>query len=465
MSATLSSTPSLPPTKRHLAALARELKGPLVQPGNTGWDNVRRAWNLTVDQHPAAVVVASSAQDVAAVVRHARDTGWRVAMQTTGHGAATLDLRDVILIRTGELRGVRIDAAARRIHVAAGEPVGAVVSAAARHGLAFLAGTSPDVGVTGYTLGGGIGWLSRRYGLACNSLRSAEVVTADGVVRTIDLDRESELFWALRGGGGAFAAVTALDAELVPVARVDAGALSWPLDRAEQVLRRWAAWTAEVPDSITSIVRLLRYPPLSTLPAAIRGRSFVKVEVVCCQPGELEGHLRALRELAPAVDTVAPMTTVEMGALHGDPADPVPAMTDHRLLRELTDGTVDAVLELAGPDATIPLLAFDLRHLGGRMNVSSPEHGVLDRLDAGYAAFGVAVAVDPDTSAILDTFAAMRTRLAPWDRGTEYLNFADRPVDTRRLFEAGSFDRLAATKATYDPEDRFVSNHPVAASA
>src|SRR5262249_54925061 len=187
-----------------------------------------------------------------------------------------------------------------------------------------LAGTSPDVGVVGYTLGGGLSWLSRRFGLAANSVRRIEVVTADGRPLTVDADNEPELFWALRGGGGSYAIVTALEFDLQPVSAVYGGALLWPMERAEEVLVAWRLWLAQAPDELTSVARLLRIPELPEIPPPLQGRQMVAVEAAFVGHVDAGSKLLApLRALAPEIETFAMLTPTELGGLHNEPRNPV----------------------------------------------------------------------------------------------------------------------------------------------
>src|SRR6476661_717268 len=234
----------------------------LVLPHEPGWNEARLAWNLAVDQQPAAVALPESAEDVAAVVRWARSRGLRVAPQGTGHNAAAMgSLAHTVLVKTERMRGVEIDAERRIARVEAGVVWEEVTHAAAEHGLAALAGSSPDVGVVGYTLGGGLSWLGRRYGLASSNVLAVEIVTADGSIRRIDAESDPDLFWAVRGGGGSFGAVTAIEFALFPVAEVYAGVMLWPIERASEILHAWREWTAEMPDEMTTVGRLLQLPP------------------------------------------------------------------------------------------------------------------------------------------------------------------------------------------------------------
>src|SRR5918995_2237827 len=290
-----------------LAHLDSQLAGSLSVPGDPGWDAARTAWNLAVDQRPVAVVVAGSVGDIAQTVRAAKRLGLAVAPQGTGHNAGPLSakngLADAILVRTSELRGVQVDAEQQFARVEPGALWGDVVAAVAPHGLAALAGSSHDVGVVGYTLGGGISWLARSHGLASNQVLAIELVTADGVHRRIDAEHDAELFWAVRGGGGDFGVVTALEFRLFPVAEIVAGTLFFPLQRAEEGLQAWAAGTAHVPDSVTSVGRLLRFPPMPELPPFLSGQSFVVVEAAIQEsPARVDELLAPLRALHPAMD-------------------------------------------------------------------------------------------------------------------------------------------------------------------
>src|SRR3712207_850453 len=202
------------------------------------------------------------------------------------------------------MRGVSIDPDARVARVAAGTIWIEVVEAAAEHGLAALAGSSPDVGVVGYTLGGGLSWLARRYGLAAERVLAIEVVTADGRLVRADRSNEPDLFWALRGGGGSFAAATALEFELIELSEVYAGMLLWDISRARDVVHAWREWTATAPDTITTAIRLLHFPPLPELPDFLRGRSVVVVDGACVADEAAAVEILApLRALEPEIDT------------------------------------------------------------------------------------------------------------------------------------------------------------------
>jgi FAD/FMN-containing dehydrogenase len=213
----------------------------VYRPGDPGYDAARMPWNVAVDLRPAAVAFPTSAADVQEIVSAAAAAGLRVAPLSTGHNAAPLcALDDVVLVRTSAMRGVTVDPAARTARVEAGAIWEDVVEAAAPHGLAALHGSSPDVGVAGYSLGGGIAWYSRKLGLQANSVTAIEIVLADGSLTRVDDVHEDALFWALRGGGGSFGVVTALEFDLYPIETAYAGMLIWDRCDAEKALRGWA---------------------------------------------------------------------------------------------------------------------------------------------------------------------------------------------------------------------------------
>ena len=214
-------------------ALRVSVSGEVVGPDDAHWDRARQAWNLAVDQRPLAVVFPITDADVVAVVNAAREAGVRVAAQGTGHGAAAMgSLEDTILVSTARMRGVRIDAAKRSARVRAGALWLDVTAPASEYGLAPLACSSPDVGVVGYTLGGGLSWLGRKHGLASDSVTAIEIVLADGRHVRCDENVHAELFWALRGGGGSFGIVTAMEFRLHPASELYGGAMFWPINGA-----------------------------------------------------------------------------------------------------------------------------------------------------------------------------------------------------------------------------------------
>jgi FAD/FMN-containing dehydrogenase len=445
--------------------LSDRLDGDVTTPGDDPWETARQAWNLAVDQRPVAIVYPETADDVVATVLFAAERGIRVAFNAGGHNAGPIDWsKDALLIKWERMRGIEIDAARRRARIEAGVLGKPLAAAAGEHGLAYLAGTSPDVGVVGYALGGGLSWMIRAHGLACNSIVAAEVVTADGRRVRVDRDTEPELFWAIRGGGGNIAAVTAIELELFPVAEIYAGGLFWPIERATEILRAWRSWIETVPDTCESLGRMLQLPDAPFLPEAMRGRSFVLIEAACVgTAGDGAALIGPLRDLRPEIDTVAMLPASELSVVNMDPDFPLPYSGEGILLRDLPSDAIDAMV-----DAFVgsPLLHVEVRHLGGAAAVRSPDHGLLDAIDQPFVAFTFGITPDAEASAAVDRHvASVLGALRQWDSRRRYLNFAESRMDPRSIFPEESFDRFVRAKARYDPTGLFLANHAIESAA
>ena len=444
--------------------LKQRIDGTVFEAGDEGWDLARQAFILTIDQRPAAVVQPASTDDVIAAVNHAREAGLRIAAQRTGHNAGPLgDLSDTLLLRTEKLGGAEVDAGARRGRVGPAALWGDVTAPASEAGLAPLAGSSPTVGVVGYSLGGGLGWLGRKHGLACNSIRSVELVNADGETITADAESEPDLFWALRGGGGAFGVVTGLEFELYEVPELYAGMLAWPWERGAEVLGAWHEWTAGAPDEATSLGRFVQVPPFEEIPEFVRGKKLAIVEVAFLG-GEQEGAelIAPLRELGPELDTFAVVPPVALGMLHMDPPEPVPGASDHALLGDLPAEAIETLVEVAGPDSGSPLLSVELRHLGGAVGREPEDAGALARIDGAYSLFGVGMAATEEMGkAVVDALGRARESFASWETGAQLSNFCERSMTKQPFFTGEAYNRLREVKRRYDPNELFKPNHPI----
>lgn len=427
---------------------------PVVLPGDEAYDAARTPWNLAADQRPAAVALPTSTAEVVAVVRAAADAGLRVAPQSSGHGAAALaerDLSDVVLVRLTGLTGVTVDAASRTARALGGTLWQDVVAAAAPHGLTALHGSAPDVAVAGYVLGGGLSFYGRRHGVAANSVRAVEIVTAAGLVRAT-AEENPDLFWAVRGGGGNLGVVVAIELELLPIADVYAGMLLWDRSHAPAVTRAWVEWSRTAPESATTSLRVMSFPPLPELPPFLSGRELVIIDgAVLEDDATAERVLAPLRALAPEMDTFARIPAAELLAVHMDPPAPTPAVGDHSVLGPLDDAAVDQFLDSIGPG----LMFAELRHLGGALARPSATGGALTSVPGDYALLCVAVAPTPQAAVAgkAAAFAVVRA-MSRWSRTNLVPTFTETRSDASRFYDGDDWARLARMR---DP--LFVANH------
>ena len=417
------------------------------------WDLERGVFNILIDQRPAGIAIPKSAGDVSDVVRAAAADGKRVAAQRTGHLAAPLgSLTDTVLLRTAGLGGVQINRDAGTARVGAGTLWGELVPQASELGLAALHGSSPAVGITGYTLGGGVSFYSRKHGLACNRVIAFDVVNADGKQIRVDADNEPDLFWALRGGGS-FGVVTAIEFNLLPIREIFAGALFFPAEEAGDVLHGWLEWTRGLPEEMTSTGRFMNFPPIPDIPEPFRGKSFAVVEVIYCgKPADGEALVAPLRELGNvAMDTLAPQPPIGIAELHMDPPAPVPYWADSLLVGDLPDAAIDSVLEAVGPNSGSQLLVAELRHCGGALSRPARDAGALSSLPGAFLAFGVGVVPMPEAMAPTRAWlGAFKSSLAPYDAG-RYLNFSEERFELTQAFRPDTVDRLRPSRSATTP--------------
>jgi FAD/FMN-containing dehydrogenase len=433
----------------------------LLRRGDSGWDEARLGFNLAIDPQPALISVPRREEDVAETVRFAKEEGLRVAAQGTAHGAGALSsLSDSILLRTTAMKGVELGAAARTAKARAGAVWADLVPQASEHGLAALHGSAPNLGIVGYTIGGGVGWYSRRHGLACNRVRSLEIVGADGQLRRVNASGDPDLFWALRGGGGGFGIVTSVEFELLEIPEVYAGALFFGFERAEEVLRAWREWTAGVPEEMTSVGRLMQFPPIPDVPEPVRGKAFSILELIHIGDEASGKELAApLVELGPVMNSLAAVPPAGIAELHMDPPGPVFGITGHLLLEDLGDEALGELLRVAGPGSGSKLTSVEVRHGGGALSRLESDSGALASLPGSFNLFAVGSTMDPAAVApTRDRLDQLNAALKPFEAG-RYMSFCEEPTDFETAFSAETCDRLRALKAKYDPDDLFHPNH------
>ncbi len=428
---------------------------PLALPGDEAYVRLATPWNLAVSSTPAAVVGARGGEDVVEAVRFAAAAGMPVAVQATGHGIAG-NPDGALLIHTGRLDEcvVHPDGWAR---VGAGVRWQQVLDAAAPYGLAGLAGSAPQVGVVGYTTGGGLGPVGRTFGYASDLVRAVEVVTGDGELRRVTPGHE--LFAALRGGKGAVGIVTALEFDLIRQPEVYGGALWFDGPAAADVLAAWRTWSDALPAQATTSIALMQLPPLPAVPPPLAGRPTVSLRFVwtgaAADGAELIRPLRTVAE--PIADTVAPLPFTAIGAVHADPVDPMATHEETDLLRSLPEAALDALLAVAGPDAGSPQVMVELRQLGGALGRPPAHPDMLCQRSASHVLAVIGALASPAADRVPAHGAAVREALRPWATGGALANFGAGTGAYRlaRSYDPPTLARLTELAAKYDPAKVF----------
>ena len=456
------------PTTGSPAELRSKITGDVLAPGDTSYDEMRLAWNRAFEHRPTMIVVPTSPADVSIAVRHAVKTNQHVAIQATGHGVAAI-ANGAMLILTHKLDSVTVDTEAWTARIGSGAKWELVLGPASAAGLAPLLGSTPDVSAVGYTLGGGMGWLARKFGLSADHVRSIEIVTADGEIRIASPESDEDLFWALRGGGaGSLGVVTAIEIDLVPVPSFYAGNLFYPGSMAREVAARYRDWLREVPEELTSSIVFMNFPPFDDVPEALRGRSFTIIRGAFvgsdADGSELLEHWRAWR--APDIDMWNRIPFNEVASISNDPVEPMPGMASSAWLEDLNDDAVDILVQaLFEQDGPSPLLMAEVRHAGGAV-AREPEHPNSDGNRHNLHLLEVVGIAGPDVIADLQEFVArLHSSLAPHTAGGVYLNFLEGEEKRRRThegFDGDSWLRLRQIKASIDPKNLF--SHGIAIS-
>ncbi|PJJ65205.1 FAD-binding oxidoreductase [Compostimonas suwonensis] len=417
-------------------------------------------FNTAIVNDPSIVVGAASEADVQAAVQYAAVNSLPVRILSTGHGTET-PIVNGLLITTKRLDTVTIDPAARLATIGAGAQWGAVVAAAAEHGLAPLTGAASTVGVAGYTLGGGIGPLSRTFGFTADWVRGFRLVTASGTVARISADESPELFWALRGGKGGFGVVTEITLELIPLETIYGGSLFFAVDDIETVLRSWLDWTQTIPDSITTSAAIMRMPPLDVVPEPLRGRTLLTVRYAFVGDAE-EGArlLEPIRSAAPVyLDFVAEMPAAAIATIHNDPGAPGPGWTRGYTLGEIDQDFLSTLLAIGGPAADIPIIMVELRKLGGAMAREPQNGGAVAGRTAGFTLFVVGVPDPGLFETVLPAVAGgIAEAVAGWMSADPITNFAGSITSEQQLdslWPAEMSERLAADRRASDPAGMF----------
>lgn len=447
--------------------LRANVRGAVIGPHDEGYDAARKVWNGMVDKHPALVVRCAGVADVVSAVRFARSQNLLVAVRGGGHSFAGLSTCDGgMVIDLSPMKGIRVDPARRTVRAQGGATWHDLDHETAAFGLATTGGLVSSTGIAGLTLGGGIGWLMRAHGLACDNLVSADVVSADGRCLTASADENADLFWALRGGGGNFGIVTSFEYRLHPVSTVLGGLVLYPAAQAREVLRFYRDFTATAPDELTTLAAFLTAPPAPFIPAHLHGAPMVGV--VVCYAGPIDEGNAALRSLRafgpPAVEMIDAMpytvlqTLFDHGAPHG-----LQYYTRSANLRALDDGAIDAVIAHAARVAS-PLSAIHIHHMQGAVSRVGAGETAYSNRDAAFTLNVIAAWEDPAESPdhmrwVRDLSAAVQ----PFASGGVYVNFLGDEGEerVRAAYGTATYERLAAVKNSYDPTNVFRLNQNI----
>jgi FAD/FMN-containing dehydrogenase len=450
-------------------AFASKFAGVVITPDDDRYDAARAIWNGMVAARPALIARCRTADDIVAAVSLTRDAGLPLAVRGGGHSAAGLSLCDGgVVIDLSLMRTVTVDPQ-RRIAIAEpGATWAGYDAATAAHGLASTGGLISTTGVAGLTLGGGIGWLQRKHGLACDNLSAAEVVTADGSAVRASSQENPHLLWGLRGGGGNFGIVSRFEFSLHPVSTVIGGLMMFPLDGGQRVLRAFGDWAAELPDEASMLAAVLTAPPEPFVPAEITGHKMVGV--IGCWCGDLDegaAVLEPLRSLKPAVDVFSPMPYPALQQML-DGAAP-PGLRNYfrgGYAAELSNDLIDVML---GHGARIPspMSAIHLHHMGGAVSRVRPADTAFSGRAAAYTYNLISTWTDPaEDGQHIGANRELAAQLAPLSQQGSYVNFltdtaGDSNARVRAAYGDALYQRLARLKREFDPGNLFRANHNI----
>ncbi len=435
------------------AQLAARTSGPVwsrAEADRASYDEGRSGFNLALDHQPALVLAAATPADVVEGIRFAAGNGLPVDVQATGHGAHRA-MDGGLLVTTRRLTGVDVDPGRRVARISAGATATDVIAATAPHGLAAAVGAAPGVGFVSYTIGGGVGLLGRAHGYAADCARRLEIVTADGRELAVTQEQHPELFWALRGGGGNLAAVTAIEVDLIPVPVLYGGGLFFSGDRAPDVLEAFRRAMATAPPELTLSLAFVAFPDLPVVPPPLQGKFCGHLRVAYLgERGAGEPLIAPLRAAAPFLDTIGVLPLTKIGTIHADPVGPMPVSSDSLAL--IGDDTLSDLLPLIQPDAPFML---ELRHLGGAL---TRPRGAPSAVGHRPAMLNLFTSAYPGT--VPDVAASGQQRackaVAAASVGGPLRNFLPtRYPDATACYEPAVATELARLKTIWDPDDTF----------
>jgi len=431
----------------------------MLLPGDAEFDTTRHIWNGMIDRRPDLIVRAAGAADVLATVNYAREQNLPLAIRGGGHSAAGNSVPDGgVMLDLSPMKGIQVDPARRTVRAEPGLTWAEFDAETQKYGLATTGGVVSSTGIAGLTLGGGVGWLARTYGMSCDNLLSVDIVTADGQLRTASGDENQDLFWAVRGGGGNFGVVTALEYQLHPVGpQVLAGLLVWPRTMAPDVLRAYRDLTQTAPENTCAYAALATAPDGAPI-----------VVVVGFHNGALEqgeGLFAPLRKLGPVVDALQPMPYTAAQQMLDALIPPGNRIYwKSSILRGLDDEVLDTILEQSASMPS-PLTQAIIEFYGGAINRVGTQDTAYPLRDATYALNAISAwsAPDDDTENIAwarRLWGAVE-RLSPGSVYVNFLGVGDQGEDRVRAAYGPNYPRLAGIKAKYDPTNLFHLNHNI----
>ncbi|HEY7731295.1 MAG TPA: FAD-binding oxidoreductase [Gaiellaceae bacterium] len=452
-----------------LEALASRVQGRLLVEGDAGWDEAILVWNGMAAKTPALVVQPTSAEDVGEIVSFARERGLLLSVKGGGHHVAGIAIAEGgLTLDLSQLREIEVDPEARLARVGAGCQLADVDRATQEHGLATPLGFISEVGVAGLTLGGGLGYLTRRFGWTVDYLEEVEIVAADGRVRTASRRQHEDLFWAVRGGGGNVGVVTRFTYRLHDVGpMIHGGLIGWPVERADEILRAYRTITAGAPRELTLWLVMLHAPPLPFVPDEWHGQKLCTM--VVCWSGDLaeaDAALAPIRAIGdPVVDVLQPWPYVQQQSFldDGEPKG-MHYYWKTEFVSELGDGLLDATRDTF-VECPVPGAMVGFLQLHGALNERASDDGAVGNRDVRFA-LGVLGKWEPDeprADAFVQWVRDGWERVSPFTLGRTYVNFQSADEDDARVRAAygENYERLAAVKARYDPENLFRVNRNV----
>lgn len=449
-------------------ALGASLRGDLATPGDPGYDEARTIWNAMHDRRPGLVIRALGANDIQVAVNFARQNGLLISIRSGGHQIAGHAVQDgVLLLDLSNMRSVHVDPKARRARVEPAATLGDVDCETQVHGLALSVGINSTTGIAGLTLGGGFGWITRKYGMTIDNLISADVVIADGTMLRASAEENPDLFWAIRGGGGNFGVISSFEFNLHPVGpEVTSGLIIHPLEAAGDLLPHYERIANEAPDELTVWVVMRKAPPLPFLPEEWHGRDVLLFAACLCE--ETQAGQKSVKELQalgdPIVDVIGPHPFAGWQAAF-DPLLTPGARNywkSHDLMSlptEATDVIIDAVRNTPSPECEV-----FLAHLGGAMSRVDATATAYPQRDSHFTMNVHTRWQEPDDDDICCTWArTLFDDVSPYAIGTAYVNFVpdDEPGRVADVYGA-NYERLIEAKNMYDPENLFRINHNIA---